>query len=160
MFNPNHTQPYVHPDDERQFNIPGYLGEQMWGYIGNQIFGSPRPPFGPPPPSGPGPGFPGGPLPGQGPNGPNEGGMNQPPSAPPPNFTPTQQQQGFQTYAVDPGAIRGCLYRYTYIWLKRDAFWFYPIYVGRNSISGYRWVGYRWVYYGIDLNHIESFQCF
>jgi hypothetical protein len=32
--------------------------------------------------------------------------------------------------------------------------------VGRNSIAGYRWRRNRWVYFGIDLNQIQSFQCF
>lgn len=88
-----------------------------------------------------------------------QGGVNQPapPIGPPPSTIPQQQ---FQTFAVDPGGIRGCLYRYTYIWLEGyQSFWFYPTFVGRRSISGYRWTGFRWVYFGIDLNRIESFQC-
>ncbi|MGM8364961.1 hypothetical protein ACLIBG_05680 [Virgibacillus sp. W0181] len=151
-------------NEVRQFNLPGYLGGQMWDYMGNQLFG-PRPPYNQPP-DGPGAPFPGAPpfqdnpFPNQGPNYPNTGQMSGPPAGPPPGFTPVQQQQDFQTFAIDPGAIRGCLYRYTYVWLRRDAFWFYPVYVGRNSISGYRWTGNRWVYFGIDLDKIESFQCF
>lgn len=81
-----------------------------------------------------------------------------PPQTPPPTFIPEQQQ--LQTFAMDPGAIRGCLFRFTYIWLPRDGFWFFPVFIGRRSISGYRWVGFRWVYAGIDLNHIQSFQCY
>lgn len=80
------------------------------------------------------------------------------PQTPPPLFTP--EQPLFQTKAIDPGAIRGCLYRFTYIWLDRESFWFYPIFVGRNSVSGFRWYRFRWVYFGIDLNRIQSFQCF
>ncbi|MCA1061837.1 hypothetical protein QTG56_20920 [Rossellomorea sp. AcN35-11] len=108
------------------------------------------------------PGFPGG---GQGaPGSPPQGGQNQPPSGPPPNFQPQKTTAqgtsgGPGLYAVDPGAIRRCLYRYTYIWLRRDSFWFYPVYVGRRSISGWRWIGFTWVYYGIDLDKIESFTC-
>jgi hypothetical protein len=80
------------------------------------------------------------------------------PTSPPPSFTPTQQ---FQAYAVDPGAIQGCLYRFTYIWLDGyQSFWFFPTFVGLRSVSGYRWTGYRWVYYGVDLRRIDSFQCF
>lgn len=92
------------------------------------------------------------------------GGTNQaaqgggPPMVPPPNFVPEAKQ--VQTYAVDSGAIRGCLYRFTYVWLNRDGFWFYPIFVGRRSVSGYRWHGFRWVYVGISLDHIQSFQCY
>ncbi len=68
-----------------------------------------------------------------------------------------------QLYAVDPGAISGCLYRNTYVWLsRRNGFWFYPTYVGRTSVSGYRWNSRfrRWEYYGVDLNKIESFTCY
>ncbi len=89
-------------------------------------------------------------------------GQNQqpgPPMGPPPSFTPTQSKQA-QTFAVDPGSIQGCLYRYTYIWLRGfQQFWFYPTYVGRRSISGYRWNGFRWVYFGVNLRQIQSFTC-
>ncbi|SDJ84462.1 hypothetical protein [Sediminibacillus albus] len=79
------------------------------------------------------------------------------PTGPPPSFIPQQQ---LQTYAIDAGAIRGCLYRFTYVWLEGyQSFWFFPTYVGRRSIAGYRWTGYRWVYFGIDLDRIDSFQC-
>lgn len=79
------------------------------------------------------------------------------PTAPPPSYTP---QESASLYAVDPGAIRGCLYRYTYVWLRNgNSFWFYPTYVGRTSVAGYRWRGFHWVYYGTDLNRIRSFRC-
>lgn len=155
---------YQHPD-HRQINL-GNLGGYMWYQLGNQIFG---PPFGPSPGPGPGPGFPGGSSPGF-PGGPGTGGgpfpggsqpgggANQPPSGPPPSFTP--QQPAFQTFAVDPGAIRNCLFRFTYVWTNRGNFWFYPVFVGRRSIAGYRWIGFTWVYFGIDLEQIQSFQCF
>ncbi|ASN03533.1 hypothetical protein [Virgibacillus necropolis] len=123
-------------DNERQFNLPDFF-----------------------------PGFPGGGQPGGVPGGgqtgfpsPSGGQSVGAPSTPPPSFTPTQQQ--FQTYAVDPGAIQGCLYRFTYVWLYRDSFWFFPVFVGRRSISGFRWSGYRWVYYGVDLDRVQSFQCY
>ncbi|MED4531347.1 hypothetical protein [Metabacillus fastidiosus] len=80
-----------------------------------------------------------------------------PPTAPPPSFVPQQQ---VEAYAVDPGGIARCLFRYTYVWLRGfEQFWFYPTFVGRNSVSGYRWTGHRWVYYGIDLRQIQSFTC-
>ncbi|WP_181833086.1 hypothetical protein [Bacillus taeanensis] len=81
------------------------------------------------------------------------------PTSPPPNFTPQQSSAGLM--AVDPGAISGCLHRYTYVWMQGwESFWFYPTYVGRRSVSGYRWTGFMWVYYGVDLKRIKSFQCF
>ena len=139
-------------ENQRQFNFPGFLWNMM-------IPGPPQsgPGFGPPGPGGPGyPGWnsPGGNFPGGG------GGQQQsgPPTGPPPSFTPTQSQ--VQTFAIDPGAIRGCLFRYTYVWLRRDSFWFYPTFIGRESVAGWRWRRNRWVYFGIDLDRIQSFQCF
>lgn len=79
------------------------------------------------------------------------------PSTPPPSYTP---QESASLFAVDPGAIRGCLYRFTYVWLNNgSSFWFYPTFVGRDSVAGYRWRGFRWVYYGTDLRRIRSFRC-
>ena len=79
-------------------------------------------------------------------------------TSPPPSFVPPQQ---VEAYAVDPGGIARCLFSYTYVWLRGfEQFWFYPTFVGRNSVSGYRWTGYRWVYFGIDLRQIQSFTCY
>ncbi|MNV67732.1 hypothetical protein D3C71_1605430 [compost metagenome] len=65
------------------------------------------------------------------------------------------------TFAIDPGGIRRCLFRNTYIWLNNgEQFWFFPVFVGRNSIAGFRWFGFFWAYFGIDLNRISSFTCF
>ncbi len=111
------------------------------------------------PPSGfPGPGFPPSPPPGSLPG----GGQQQegPPSSPPPSFTP-QLQQGISPFAVDPGAIRGCLFRFTFVWLNNGhSFWFYPTFVGRTSVAGWRWRNFRWTFYGTDLRRIRNFQCF
>ncbi|MDF2068241.1 transporter [Bacillus sp. Cr_A10] len=121
--------------------------------------------------------FPGGQFPGQGPGQfpgqfPGQGpsfppgfppGQQQQGGAPtsaPPSFVP-QRQQSVGVFAVDPGAIRGCLFRNTYVWLTNGrSFWFFPTFVGRNSVAGWRWNGRRWTYYGTDLNRIASFQCF
>lgn len=94
------------------------------------------------------------------PNAPN---MQGPPTAPPPSFTPsksTAKAGGINTKAVDTGSIRPCLYRFTYIWQSnRRSYWAYLTYVGRRSISGWRWMGFRWVYFGLDLRKIDSFYC-
>ncbi|WP_218017018.1 hypothetical protein [Halalkalibacter krulwichiae] len=112
-------------------------------------------PMFPPPGAGAGiqpPGPPQGSPPGQGPGA-------GPPSAPPPAFVPAQSQQA-QAFAIDPGSIRRCLFRFTYVWLRnRQQFWYYPTFVGRRSISGFRWNGFRWVYFGVSLRQIESFTC-
>ncbi len=84
----------------------------------------------------------------------------QPPSSPPSTTPQMPMSAQAGTQAVDPFAIRGCLYRYTYIWMKGgNRFWFWPVFVGRRSVSGFRWTGRRWVYTGIDLNRIEMFTC-
>ncbi|MFD1927514.1 hypothetical protein ACFSFY_05475 [Sporosarcina siberiensis] len=167
--------------------MPGY-GPQM-----GQQFGQGMPGYGPPMGHQFGPGMPGfGPPPGAGMPGfrppmnfpPGAHGMpnfdphhgsssgqhgqqgQQGPSSPPPNFAPPYpggSGNQAQVFAVDPGAIRGCLYRQTYVWLsRRQGFWFYPTYVGRTSVAGYRWRSRRrrWEYFGIDLNQIDSFTCF
>ncbi|MFD1037805.1 hypothetical protein ACFQ3N_05200 [Virgibacillus byunsanensis] len=135
--------------------FPGGPGGPFPGQ-GGQFPGGPGGPF--PGQGGQFPGGPGGPFPGQGGQFPGGGPSAVAPTSPPPDFEPTQSQ--FQTFAVDPGAIRGCLYRFTYIWLRRDSFWFFPVFVGRRSISGFRWYRNRWVYYGVDLDRVQSFQCF
>lgn len=108
------------------------------------------------------PGFPG--FPGQSgrpsfPPGQQTGG-NMEPQGPPPNWTPEYPE--IQTRAIDPGAISGCMYRFTYVWLsRRQGFWFFPVFVGPRSVAGYRWNSRRrrWEYTGIDLNQINSFTC-
>lgn len=150
---------YEDQNDERQFLSPGFPWTMIPGIGGPGIGG---------PGSGGQPGFwgPGyGGQPGwnnQGGNFPGGGGGGQqqsgPPNSPPPSFTPTQSQ--VQTKSIDPGGIRGCLFRNTYVWLRNDSFWFYPTFVGRQSIAGWRWRRNRWVYFGIDLDRIQSFQCF
>ena len=112
---------------------------------------------------GQGPGFPGGGFPGQGGQG-GQGGQQAPTSAPP-NYTPSYPggSGGAQLFAVDPGAIRGCLFRYTYVWTsRRNGFWYFPTFVGRTSVAGYRWrpSRRRWEFFGIDLNRIDQFTCF
>ncbi len=143
-------------DYQRQFQIWGPFVGGLTGLFGPTPFGPPgpppgRPPFGPPP----------GPPPGRPPFGPPGPPQHAgPPTSPPPAFTPSTPGD-IGLFAVDPGAIRGCLYRYTYVWLtNRQQFWFYPVFVGRTSVAGYRWTGFNWVYFGIDLRRISSFQCF
>ncbi|WP_338036471.1 hypothetical protein [Neobacillus notoginsengisoli] len=102
--------------------------------------------------------FPGGQFPGGGgfPGGGNDG----PPSGPPPFATP-QESFGATSFAVDPGAIWRCRHRFTYIWLNSGrSFWFYPTFIGRNSIAGWRFRRNGWTFYGTDLRRIRSFRCF
>lgn len=118
----------------------------MFQFPGNIQFGGFPPPF-----TSPGQGPPPFAPPGQGPT-------TGAPSSPPPSFVPQQQ---VQTFAVDPGGIARCMFRFTYVWLRgREQFWYYPIFVGRNSVAGFRWTGFRWVYFGVSLRQIQSFTCF
>lgn len=83
------------------------------------------------------------------------------PDGPPPDRIPRRSSRTPGLYAVDPGAIYNCRYKYTYIWLENGrSFWAWLVFVGRRSVSGYRWVGYRWVYFGTDLDNISDFVCY
>lgn len=93
------------------------------------------------------------------------------PLGPPPSHIPSKQDAGVQhatfssgggaTKAVSPGSIRNCLFRFTYIWQNNGrSYWAYLTRVDRRSVSGWRWAGFRWVFFGVDLNRIDSFVCF
>lgn len=135
--------------------------EQMQGPGGPP---PPRPPqgpgFGPPPPRPPqGPEF--GPPPPRPPQGPGFG----PPPGRPPAVTPNKMHAHKKTavgpMAVEPRTLRPCRFRFTFIWPERGrGFWAWITFVGRRSISGYRWNGYRWVYFGMDVRQIDSFICY
>ena len=129
-----------------------------------------RPPFGFPGfPGFPGPQRPQGP---QGPQGPPSQGQGQgAPTGPPPNIVPSEakatqlnanvQGPGQVTTFVDPGAIFPCRNRFSYIWLRGGrSFWAYITFVGRTSLSGFRWNGRRWIYFGVELRRIRSFICY
>ncbi|MBZ9622045.1 hypothetical protein G9F71_004120 [Clostridium sp. FP2] len=91
------------------------------------------------------------------------GPQGMPPSGPP-NFTPTEpksQQFGATPLAIDPGAIRPCIYRFVYIWPRRgNGFWAWLVFVGPRSVAGFRFNRNTWRYFGMDLRDIRSFQCF
>lgn len=57
--------------------------------------------------------------------------------------------------------MRGCLFRFTYIWLfNGNEFWFYPTYVDRQFVMGFRWRRNRWEFDRINLRRIFFFRCF
>ena len=86
-------------------------------------------------------------------------GGQPPPSSPPPQLVPPKPLTS--AFAVDPGAISGCLFRNTDIWPRGGVgFWFFPTFVGRTSVAGFRWNGFFWMFSGYDLQRIESFTCF
>ncbi|WP_245828908.1 hypothetical protein [Salipaludibacillus agaradhaerens] len=124
-------------------SFPGYPGG--WGPMFPGFGPPPRPPWQPDPWTGGAPTE--GPPPGP------------PPAVPPPSATGVGAPG---TFAVDPGAFRRCLNRYTYVTLNDGRrFWFWPVFIGRTSVAGYRWRPrqFRWVYMGIDTNQIRFFQC-
>ena len=158
MYDPYRTNGENNFDYSRQKNMPGGPGggpgQGGPGYQGKPGGGGGSGPAFPPPPPHPPNQSPGGP----GPGGPPGGG---PPSAPPPQFVP--DFPGVSAFAVDAGALQGCLFRNTYVWLNNGrTFWFFPVFIGRRSVAGFRWRAgqRRWVYYGIDTSNIRSFQCY
>ncbi len=84
---------------------------------------------------------------------------NEQPPAPmmaPPNFSPP-----IPAWQNGARGIRGCINRNTYIWLVNgNSFWFFPTFVSRQAVIGFRWRGFGWIYQRINLNTIRSFQCF
>jgi hypothetical protein len=183
-FSPGHGMPgYPMGQGGYGYEMPGYpYGQGMTGFSpGQGMHGFPpgQGMHGFPPGQGmhgfpPGQGMPGFP--------PGHGGYGDPPPGRPPTRPPGQQQgqqqshqaprsappsttpsyPSTQLFAVDPGAIRGCLYRFTFVWLsRRQGFWFFPVFVGRRSVAGYRWRSRqrRWEYMGIDLDNIDRFTC-
>ncbi|BCN29736.1 hypothetical protein [Anaeromicropila herbilytica] len=107
--------------------------------------------------------------------------MGGQPSSPPPNFTPEMpgmpgmnreqtfmapEERGVQFRGggrpiYQTGFNRRCLNRFTYIWLiNGNAFWFYPINIGRQNVEGFRWRNDRWVYDRIQLRRILFSTCF
>ncbi|WP_090818677.1 transporter [Paenibacillus sp. yr247] len=107
----------------------------------------------------PGGGFPG--MPGEGFPGMPPGGGQQAPTSAPPDYTPQKPfTAAGSTFAVEPGGIRRCLFNFTFIWLRNgQSFWYFPVFVGHNSIAGFRWTGFSWMYFGIDLRFIDAFTC-
>ncbi|HJV46184.1 MAG TPA: hypothetical protein VJ824_10730 [Bacillota bacterium] len=99
-------------------------------------------------------GFPGGP-PGGGFPGGYPGGQMTPMSRPP-DFTPP-----FPTWQVGPEGMRRCLYRNTFVWMRSGSeFWFFPTFVSRSVIVGFRWRGFGWIYHVINPRDVLTFQCF
>lgn len=167
-------QDYYYPSELQPFSgfTPGGAADPPIRPDGGAPFGPPGggPPFAPPgggPPFGlPGGGPPFGPPGGGPPFGPPGGGQpsgSGPPTGAPPAFVPSQAtaQQFAGVLAVNPGAIRPCIFRYVYLWLDNgQQFWAWLVFAGSRSVAGWRWIGFRWIYFGIDTRSITSFVCF
>ncbi|GAB2533982.1 hypothetical protein GCM10026983_02230 [Gracilibacillus alcaliphilus] len=154
-FYPNENYVYDTNMDYGSYYDPNFDARQITMFPGFPPFGQGGP--GSPPPfvlpgqgSSPSPGF-------------NPSGQAAPPLGPPPQQIPQLMSSGpggAQTLAIDAGSMRHCLFRFTYVWLSPNrGFWFYPTFLGRRSVAGFRWTGFNWIYFGIDLNRIHSFTC-
>lgn len=99
--------------------------------------------------------------------------QNGRPSSPPPNYTPemprshgSRQQVGFNNCSAggcsnNQFSLRRCVNRFTFIWtFNSGGFWFYPTFVGRQFVEGFRWKGNNWVYDRIFIRSILFHQCF
>lgn len=143
-FNPLQYGPYRQPNGlNQQYQPP--MGGMGGGQYGGPPMGSQMGPQGGPP------------------MGNQMGPQGGPPMGPPPSAKPSKHgpKGGPGLKAVEPGAIRPCRFQYVYIWLDNGSnFWAWLTYVGRRSVSGYRWTGRKWVYFGIDLRRIDYFQCY
>lgn len=128
------------------------------------------------PPRGPGmEGQPMTPPPGFTPPGPGMEGM---PRMAPPNFIPEppgmdrrpmrgpiNEPIGYEFITPDTQGrnrdLRRCINRFTFIWLRNgNSFWFYPTFVDRQFVQGFRWRRNRWEFEIINLNRIVLFRCF
>ncbi len=114
-----------------------------------------NPPFGRPgsPPMSP-------PQPGGMPMNPPQPGGNTPmPMGPPPAFSPAMSSS--QSSQSGSSGITRCIYRNTFIWQRNgNSFWFFPVFVTRNVILGFRWGRFGWMHSTINRDSILTFQCF
>ncbi|MCR3760099.1 hypothetical protein KYB31_14065 [Clostridium felsineum] len=77
------------------------------------------------------------------------------PQNPPPTYIPKMPQ-----VTVGTNTINICTDKYTYLWLNNgDAFWAYIVYIGTQSISGWRYERGVWRQFGVNLSQIKSFLC-
>lgn len=153
-FMSGNTSVYMDPAIPAQLQ-PGLFGPSASPVPPGQFrFGRPGAPGMPPrpfPPARPG-------LPGPQPIPPGQGSGGAP-RFPPPAFEPAEPRAA--PFALDPGAVFPCRFRFSYIWPRRgQSFWAWVIFVGRRSFAGFRWTGSRWVYFAMDLRDVRSIQCF
>lgn len=82
------------------------------------------------------------------------------PNNPPPEFTPNKSDSK-NLKTVSSNSLKPCTYQYVYLWLKDgSSFWAWLTMVDRKSVSGYKWHCCKWIYFGLDLNKIDYFECY
>jgi hypothetical protein len=75
----------------------------------------------------------------------------------PPGFGVQYQFGGYNR----ANEIRACLNRFTFIWLiNGNAFWFYPTFIDRRFVQGFRWRNNGWQYDRIGINRILFSRCY
>lgn len=76
-------------------------------------------------------------------------------------FEPEPMPQTGEEFRGRIRGIRGCVNRFTYIWLfNGENFWFYPTFVDNRFVRGFRWRRDRWVFDRIYINRIFFFRCY
>ena len=83
------------------------------------------------------------------------------PKNPPPTYTPKLSDVAHPNLTeVKLREIAPCILKSTYLWLKNGAsFWAHIGYVGRHSISGWKYTGGQWSHFHLRLNEIKNFIC-
>lgn len=116
-------------------------------------------------------------FPGTPPQQPGFPGVGEAPRSAPPSFTPEaprmDQRRGESgepsqfggqrggDFRTQPREFRRCINRFTFIWLiNGNSFWFYPTFVSRDFVQGFRWRRNRWEFDRINLRRILFFRCF
>lgn len=81
-----------------------------------------------------------------------------------PEGRPMTPQFEFQPQFEERGRerdLRRCLNRFTFIWLNNgNSFWFYPTFIGRQQVEGFRWRQGVWMFDRINIRRIIFFRCF
>ncbi|MGL5244624.1 MAG: hypothetical protein ACRC7R_05520 [Sarcina sp.] len=88
------------------------------------------------------------------------------PLVPPPSYLPSKNDKNvkklnYNTNNPSSSKLMSlCLNKFTYIWQTNGrSYWTYLISTNNKSVCGFRWGGFRWIYFGLDLNRIDSFLC-
>ena len=106
---------------------------------------------------------------------PGQGAQEMAPRTAPPNFIPEMPDMEKRSYGqpyggggqmtpymqIRPRELRRCLNRFTFIWLiNGNSFWFYPTFLDRQFVYGFRWRRNQWEYDRLNVNRIIFSRCF
>lgn len=74
----------------------------------------------------------------------------------PPSIIPEKKEEQVQLETIEP-----CICRYIFLWLKNGvSFWAWLTCVDCKHAFGYKWDNNVWIYFMVNLNQIDSFQCY